>query len=358
MAVGKDPMLVRAAIAILAAILAAGPVVIVAQSAEQTRDHCTGVQIACLAGDVADYCGGSCPDHFCPLSFASRRGCWYVQADALALYRTSGRDRPLFVAADSGQSVLETSELDFGFEFGPRLLVGHRIGPHRCWELTYFGLHEWTATAVVEDVNNLNIAGSLLGIAQDYTGADRFAIDYSARLHNAEANLVRDREAWSVLGGLRFLHLDEELTLTASDADSGTSDYTVQSRSDFVGGQLGLRTGRVRGRLTWDLTLKAGLYGSLLSQEQLLLDSNNTFELRNASARAGSAAFLGDSHIVGLYQLNDIWAFRGGYYAMYIAGIALASEQLDFDNLATSGRSVSRNDLFLHGLSLGLEARW
>lgn len=352
-----DPMLVRVAIAILAATFA-GPAVVVAQSAEQARDNCAGVQIACLAGDDADLCGGSCPDHFCPLSFASRTACWYVQADALALHRTSGRDRPLFVAADSGQSVLKTSDLDLGFEFGPRLLVGHRVSPDRCWELTYFGLPEWTTTAVADDFNNLDIAGTLLGIAQDYTGADRVTINYSARLHNAEANLVGDRKTWSVLGGLRFLHVDEELTLTASDADSGTSDYTVLSQSDLIGGQLGLRTGRMRGRCAWDLTLKGGLYGSVLAQEQRLLDSNNTFVLRSASARAGSAAFLGDIHVVGLYQLNDAWAVHSGYYAMYVAGVALAPDQLDFDNRAASGRHVSRGDLFLHGLSLGLEARW
>jgi hypothetical protein len=354
---GKDPMPGRFAIAILAMSLAAGPAQVVVRAAELTFDTGIHPQDAVLA-DAPCQVGPLCDDHFCPLSFASRPGCWVVQADALALHRTSGCNRPLIVAANSGETVLETSDLDLGFELGPRLLLGHRTGPDRRWELVYFGLFEWSATVVAEEANNLDIPGTLVGVAQDFTAADQFAIDYTTRLHNAEANLVRDRDTWSALAGLRYLHLDEDLTLTASDSDSGRSDYTAQSQSDLIGGQLGLRTGRLRDRWGWDLTLKAGLYGSVLSQEQLLLDNNNVFVLRDASARTGSAAFLGDIHLAGFYQLNDVWSLRGGYYAMYVAGIALAPDQLDFDNLVTSGQQVSRGDLFLHGASLGLEARW
>jgi hypothetical protein len=197
----------------------------------------------------------------------------------------------------------------------------------------------------------------MLGVAEDFTAADRMVIDYSARLHNVEFNVVRDRETWSTIAGLRYLRLAEELTLTANDSDSGTSNYSTQSQSDLIGGQLGLRTERFSDRWSWQLTLKAGLYGSF-PRKTLWLDTNNTFILRNASAQSGSVAFIGDIEILARYQLSDVWALRGGYCAVVVAGVANAPDQLDFDNLATSGQQVARGSLLLHGASIGIEARW
>jgi hypothetical protein len=328
-----------------------------ARSDEPVLDYCSSVRDSSVTGE-------GCPDRLSfpePLpflSFSSRLADWYVEADALALGRTSGRNRPLVVASDSGRTMLGKGDLDLGFQFGPRLLVGNRNGIDQAWELTYFGWHTWTATAARDDENNLDISGTMLGVAEDFTAADRMAIGYSAWLHNVEFNLVRDHATWSTLAGLRYIRLADELVLTSSDSDSGTSDYTVQSRNGLIGGQLGLRTERFLDRWSWQLTLKAGLYGSFLAQDQLWLDNGNTFILRHASAQSGSVAFAGDIGMVVCYQLSDRWALRGGYFAMVVSGVANAFDQLDFDNLATSGHSVSRSGLFLHGASLGFEARW
>jgi fructose/tagatose bisphosphate aldolase len=43
--------------------------------------------------------------------------------------------------------------------------------------------------------------------------------------------------------------------------------------------------------------------------------------------------------------------------AQVVAGVANAPDQLDFDNLATSGQHVARGSLLLHGASIGIEAR-
>lgn len=355
---GMDPVLARHAIALLVTLLMARPARADEPTVEQTLDARGCTVSASLADSALRDRDASCDERCRPCLFASPPRCWYAQADVLALNRASGRDRPLAVASASGLVALETGDLDLGFQLGPRLLVGRHIDVDHSWELSYFGLHEWRAAAVDEDPNNLDILGTLAGIAEDYTGADRIALSCVARLHNAEANVVDNRGSWSALAGMRCLHLDEEVMLTATDSDSGTSDYTAQSQSDLIGVQLGLRRGGLCSRWSWELTAKAGLYGSLMQQQQLMLDNGNTFVLRNASAREGSAAFLGDINIVGFRPLNDVWSLRGGYFALYAAGIALAADQLDFDNLGTSGQRISRGDLLLHGASLGLEARW
>jgi hypothetical protein len=343
------------AIAMLALSLSAGFGVTVSVAAPAVSELATDSEEGPLA---AGLCQTDSDNHFCPLSFVGRCDRWIVQADSLALHRTNGRNRPLVVASGSGEGVLNTDDLDLGFELGPRLLLDHRTRSDGGWELIYFGLHEWTAAVAVEDINNLDIPGTLVGVAQDFTAADRFAITFSSRLHNAEANLLRDRDTWTVLAGLRYLRLDEELVLSATDSDSGTSDYTVRSSSDLIGGQVGLRTGRLCGRWSWDATLKVAVFGSILAQDQSLLDADNTFVLRDASALCGTASILGDLQIAGSYRLNHVWALRAGYNLMYVNGIALAAEQLNFDNLADSGQHLQRSDWFLHGASLGIEARW
>ena len=50
------------------------------------------------------------------------------------------------------------------------------------------------------------------------------------------------------------------------------------------------------------------------------------------------------------------WA---GYNLLWIEGVALAPDQLDFTNTPTSGTGLtSSSGLFLHGFSAGLEGRW
>ena len=70
-------------------------------------------------------------------------------------------------------------------------------------------------------------------------------------------------------------------------------------------------------------------------------------------------AFLGELTLSAAYQLNETWGLRAGYNLMWISGVALAPDQLDFSFTPTSGSQLSNSgSLFIHGASLGLEARW
>jgi hypothetical protein len=157
---------------------------------------------------------------------------------------------------------------------------------------------------------------------------------------------------------VRYLHLNDAVVVTATDADSGRSNYTVRSQTDLIGPQFGIRTGRVNNHWAWELTMKAGLYGSVMRQQQLLRDNNNTFLRRDSSGCDGSTTLLGDINLSCCRQINNVWSIRGGYYLMYAAEVAPALEQLNFDNLPISNHSVARGDLIVHGVALGLEGRW
>jgi hypothetical protein len=48
-----------------------------------------------------------------------------------------------------------------------------------------------------------------------------------------------------------------------------------------------------------------------------------------------------------------------GYNLIWIEGVALAPDQLDFTNTTTSGSGIDTDGgVFLHGVNAGLEARW
>jgi hypothetical protein len=50
---------------------------------------------------------------------------------------------------------------------------------------------------------------------------------------------------------------------------------------------------------------------------------------------------------------------RAGYNLIWIAGAALAPDQLDFSGVLPAGNQLrSDASVFLHGVSGGLEARW
>ena len=69
--------------------------------------------------------------------------------------------------------------------------------------------------------------------------------------------------------------------------------------------------------------------------------------------------FLGDLNYTVTRRLNDTWWLRLGYNMIWLSGVALAPDQWDFTNTATSGTTlVGGGGLFLHGVNLGLESRW
>ena len=69
---------------------------------------------------------------------------------------------------------------------------------------------------------------------------------------------------------------------------------------------------------------------------------------------------MGEINISGIYRLTDIWSAKVGYNAIWVEGLALAPDQLDFNFAASpSGNELhSSGGLLLHGVNVGLEARW
>ncbi len=108
------------------------------------------------------------------------------------------------------------------------------------------------------------------------------------------------------------------------------------------------------------MTGKAGLYDNDATQSQTVIDYPN-FPLRpTTSAQGDFVAFEGELNLSGIFRLNDVWSIKAGYSLIWLQGLALAPDQLDF-NFATSpsGNQLSTaGSMFLRGANVGVEARW
>ena len=84
------------------------------------------------------------------------------------------------------------------------------------------------------------------------------------------------------------------------------------------------------------------------------------FQFRESrSSSEGDVAFVGDLNFSAMYQLSRVWGVRTGYNLIWIEGVALAPDQFDFSNTIGSGTGLfAGSGVFLHGVNVGLEARW
>jgi hypothetical protein len=316
-------------------------------------------------------------------SYINACPCAYVQVGALFLQREPRfRDQPIIVDPNTNTTFLSTSDLSSNFDAGLQATVGRQLCGGRAIELDYFGLFDSSASAVVvsPDPNAFLIfPGNLAGNV--FVDMDRAQVDYSSSLHSFAVNLLcccgccdkscccdsccGELSCQSVtwFAGFRYLSLQEELNISAQrtvNAAVEQGDYNIRTNNNLYGAQLGAKLRRTRGRLGFDATGFAGIFGSDASQTQSVTDFPN-FPLRpTVSSSTGGVAFVGGANLSGLYALNDTWNARVGYNLLWIEGVALAPDQLDFDFAAApSGNQISNGGgVFLHGVNVGLEARW
>jgi hypothetical protein len=300
---------------------------------------------------------------------------YYVQADGLYWHRVgTGCDDVLALNTATGDELLSTGDLHFNGTGGFRLLVGWQpCGYFNClnccaMELSYFGIFGWNADQQLTGAGNLAIPGDLGLASNNFFLADILDMEYHSEFHNVVLNCVKSCcvccGTIDFLCGFRYINLNEDFTITGTDFQEGTSSYTVHTDNNLYGLQLGGRyTSQFTSNWSYQLTGKAGLFLNDVQQSQQATDFPNTggaFSLRDPIGDEGTAvAALGELDFVLIRRLNDMWSLRLGYSAIGLGGLALAPDQLDFTDTATSGSDLHTTGwVFLHGGLAGLEARW
>jgi hypothetical protein len=240
------------------------------------------------------------------------------------------------------------------------------------------------ASRSVAAPNVLQAADPLALLVPDFNRRATARATYASTLNSAEVNVFSraddggycrsaaapwrrcngyGRGTFDWLAGFRWAGLDEASALTF---DGGTtpvpSSYALRSSTNLFGAQVG-----GRGRMEWQRWAvegwaKAALAGSAMSQSQNAIVDANTPDppiRQPQSGFEGGVGFIGDINATLVYRLTDTWGLRAGYNLIWLSGVALAPNQYDFGPDSTSGSGLNGGaGLFLHGASLGLEARW
>lgn len=341
------------------------------------------------------------------------RGRWFSQMEASLVQRSTAprqilSDIPLVF---SGQiffsEAMTTESAGFGYEPGLRVTVGKYLGRDgenrdRTLEFTFWGLNEWTSQHAVAAVNPTSVL-QLLRTPLDrgigaYNFADGHQYSYESDLNSFEINakiarrLGRDRMIlkpdghWerqcdpgktpTFLAGFRTIHIGEDFSFTAQRAaktlrnSSNTADvilpdasglYDIGTQNRLFGLQLGAELFNQHCQFSWGVRGKVGGYANFTEQETTVRVSD-TFTGLSSSTRDERAtdvqmALACELGLTGTYQIRPNIALRCSYDFIYLQGLALAPQQLDF-NAAPQPNVRSGAHQFLNGGSVGLEIVW
>jgi hypothetical protein len=298
--------------------------------------------------------------------------CHYVEIDGLFWERIgTGCDEVVVINGNTGAPLLNTDSLDFDGTGGIRILVGwqpHRECAHCCaWELSYFGIYDWSATSSVTGAGNLALPGDLGLSSNNFFGADEIALRYDSQFQNLELNCIHaccfdDCTRLDFLAGFRYIYFNDDLVITGTDLQEGTSDYHVNATNNLYGVQLGGRWNHAWCRWAVQVTGKAGIFYNDAQQRQVVTDFPNAptpLVLRDATGSDESVAMLGELGVVFIRPITDTWSLRLGYTAIGVGGVALATDQLDFSDPFASGTGLANSGwFFAHGGLIGVQAGW
>jgi hypothetical protein len=232
-------------------------------------------------------------------------------------------------------------------------------------------------------------------IVPGFDRADRQTTYYSSSTNNFEINgritprdsrddrLVMDPSGrWkrecqpgqymSYLYGLRFLQLAETFRFHSEgitdvfnsegvmiDSKSYTGDYDVVAHNNLLGLQIGADMMFRQCRWEWGVRTKIGAYVNFSDQVSNISSGIAMAPdfVERLSASKHEASFIGELGFTTTYKFRPNLMGRASYDFMWVSGLALAPEQLQFTTAPTN--RINTNGLaFFQGITLGLEWLW
>jgi len=295
---------------------------------------------------------------------AARRPGLYIDVEALLLHRDSHTiDQPLVYNAYTGNTVMTTHDLGFNqWAPGGRVTLGYRFNNGSAIEGVWFGFQDWNSSASAFNPGSLTAPAGLGYYGYDWYQANGFRASYNSTLQNFEVNRVRPWGRMSLLAGFRYLSWNEYFDLNVTSTVPSYvehSDYTINTYNNLFGAQIGLRSQGDWNRWNWSFSEKVGLFGNEFWQRTLIQDYGNTYIGEDNWLSHAGVAFVNDFNISLGFRITDRAMLRAGYNLIWIDGLALAPNQLDFNVGANSGTAHNhQGSVFLQGVNAGFQFLW
>ncbi len=176
----------------------------------------------------------------------------------------------------------------------------------------------------------------------------------------------------SYLYGLRFMQLDETFTFHSNGTGPYNNDYTaatedavgdygVVTHNSLLGLQIGAEMMFRKCRWAWGFTAKVGPYLNFADQESTInasvVDGQHDSYYRRLSAAKCQTALIAETGLQATYKFRPNLMGRAAYDFMWISGVAIAPEQLQF-NAAPINRIGAGGVIYAQSVTLSLEWLW
>ncbi len=290
----------------------------------------------------------------------------YFYGDIEAFYarRTMGLINQPIVYTIGGTVVATTvTAPDFKYEPGVKATVGYMFPWAFAVEGSFEGQNYWTSRAGDSLAGSLTIppplGQALVDLGSAAGGTSTITTSYTSRFDSTEVNFVRPYANIQFLAGIRYLELNEKYDINGASSPVSASDYLITTQNHLIGPQLGARGQWQISRLQFDIESKAGVFANTAAQHQTVGDVDNTILIRDAASNNTEISFVGEVSAYVTYPIFSWLTGKVGYTGLWITDLALAPNQLDFSNDATSGTALNAHEsVIIHGFNAGVEARW
>ncbi len=351
-----------------------------------------------------EHCGGG--DSTPPL--------WSFNQGVRVLNRSKPRDIITSQAVSSNltwlEPVMATRSIDYGVAPGYVLTISRYLGRDKenrddFLEFTYWGMNQWDITHEARgDPRSFGqvVFGALfspfdLSIG-GFNRANFHELEYISEIHNFEWNVrLRPRgrpdrlvlhpdgrwhrecqpgQYLSYSVGIRYMLLNESFyfrsrglldvydaqgQLVSSRETSG--DYSIFAHNNLLGLNFGADWTMRRCRTHWGVAGKVGPYANFTERSLHVVtngagDPFATTELDiNLHRRANVVSLIGELSLFGSYRFKPNVIGYLSYDMMWVTGLALAPEQLNF-HTNPANQITTNGFLFFQGMSFKLETTW
>lgn len=303
---------------------------------------------------------------------------WSGRTDGLLLWRDAPQGLPLFNTFSGGVATgpaFNAADFASGMAAGPRFTLFRHTGDDGAIEFNFLRVQSFMAERVLPTTDGgYQLADLDEGIfcCPSIVPIDAVAGRLSSGLQSFEINRrLPTSGRWQWLAGFRWVQWNEAANIDTAWLPIGPvaprSAYATRTNNDLYGLQIGGdsilfglgRSFRIEG------LGKAGVFWNRSGQASSHAYSGDPFQnafLLTNRRSVSRAAFVGEIGATAVYDLFDWLSVRAGYAAFWLGGLATATSQFDDQCLCPLDPVRTAIDtggsVFVHGLTLGLEARW